>query len=105
MTYNDSIVIQQSTQVKDDYGSVDASTWAAYKTVWAQIEDVSGNENFSSEQRVYEDAKSFKIHSADAPAVTTKMRISYDSRLFTIMSLNKEGRLRTTIMGVAYDDQ
>ena len=103
MTYNDSIIIQQLTQVRDDYGG-DASTWATYKTVWAEIEDVSGNENFQSDQRIYEDSKSFKVHTHDAPDITTKMRISYDSRVFLIISLNKEGRLRTKMMGIAYDD-
>jgi len=104
MTYNDQIVIQQLTEVRDDYGSVDASTWAAYKTVWAEIKDMTGSEDFQSDQRVYQDSKEFKIHTHDAPDVTTKMQISYDSRTFIITSLNNEGRLRTVIVGIAYDD-
>jgi len=106
MAYRDSIIIQQPTSVRDDYGSVDASTWATYKTCWAEIEDVAGNENFDSDQRVYEDVKSFKVHTADAPAVTTKMRISWDSRLFFITSINKERRrVATELLAIAYDDE
>ena len=104
MTYNDSIVIQQTTESRGSAGGVE-DTWATYKTVWAEIEDASGNENFSADMTVYEDSKSFKIHTHGAPAVTTKMRISYDSRFFLITSINKEGRLRTTLTGVAYDDE
>lgn len=104
MTFNDSIVIQQTTESRGTAGGVE-DTWSTYKTVWAQIEDVSGNENFSSDMRVYEDAKSFKIHQEDAPDVTTKMRISYDSRYFRITSMSKEGRLRTTLIAVALDDE
>jgi SPP1 family predicted phage head-tail adaptor len=84
---------------------VDSGSWATYKTVWAEIVDVSGDESFTSDMRVYEDAKIFKIHTHDAPAVTTKMRISYDSKFFLITSINKEGRLRTTLTATAFDDE
>ena len=105
MAYNDSIVIQQTSSARGDYGEAGPGAWTTYKTVWAEIEDISGNENFSSDMKVYEDIKSFKIHTHDAPSVTTKMRVSYDSRMFLITSLNKDGRLRTTIMAIAYDDE
>ena len=105
MTYNDQIIIQESTQVRDAYGSPDASTWATYKTVWAEVEDLAGDESFQSDQRIYLDTKSFKIHTHDADSVTTKMRISYDSRIFLITSIDKEGRLRTKLVAIAYDDE
>lgn len=105
MTYNDSIVIQQYTQARDDLGAIDQGLWATYKTVWAEVEDVSGSTDDASEMPVYEDSKSFKFRTFDAPAVTTKMRISYDSRFFVIRSINKEGRLTTTLIAEAYDDE
>lgn len=105
MAYNDSIVIQQYTQGRDTLGAIDAGTWATYKTVWAEIEDISSSVSHESEMPVFEDSKSFKIHTFDAPAVTTKMRISYDSQYFLISSIRKEGRLRTILIASAYDDE
>jgi len=105
MTYNDQIVIQQTDSARGEYGEAGPGDWTTYKTVWAEIEDISGNENFASDMRVYEDAKSFKIHLQDAPAVTSKMRVSYDSRFFSINSINKQSRLRWLLIGVAFDDE
>lgn len=104
MTYNDQILIEEYTQARGIYGGVDQGSWATYRTVWAEIDDVSGTDNDASEMRVYQDAKTFKIHLQDAPAVTTKMRINYDSRFFEITRLTKQSRLRWLLMGVAYDD-
>jgi len=105
MTYNDSIIIQQQASDRGDYGEGDTGAWSTYKTVWAEVEDVSGSTDDASEMPVYEDSKSFKFRTFDAPAVTTKMRISYDSRTFEIRSINKEGRLTTTLIAEAYDDE
>lgn len=103
MTYNDQIVIEQYTQSRDTYGAIDAGTWATYKTVWAEIEDVQSNVSYESDMPVFEDGKSFKFHTHDAD-VTSKMRVSYDSQYFAIRSIRKEGRLRTIIIAEAYDD-
>lgn len=105
MTYNDLIVIEEYTQGRDDYGAIDAGTWATYKSLWAEIEDVQSNVSYESDQPVYEDGKSFKIHKEDAPLASTKMRISYDSRYFMIRSIRNEGRLRTVLIAEAYDDE
>ena len=105
MTYNDLIVIESYTESRDTYGAIDAGTWATYKTVWADIEDVQSNVSYDADQPVFEDGKSFKIHTHDADAVTSKMRISYDSQYFFIRSIRKEGRLRTILIGEAYNDE
>jgi SPP1 family predicted phage head-tail adaptor len=104
MAYNDFIVIQQTTQTRDANGGI-TDTWATYKTVWAEIEDTASNVSHESEMNVFEDGKSFKIHTHDAPSVTSKMRISYDSQYFFIRSIRKEGRLRTILVAEAYDDE
>lgn len=104
MTYNDKIVIQQATESRDSIGEVDRS-WATYKTVWAEITDSSSYVGHESDMPVHEYGKSFKFHTHDAPAVTTKMRISYDSQVWYIKSINKEGRLRTELIAEAYDDE
>jgi len=105
MAYNDSIVIQQQADARGDYGEADTGAWSTYKTVWAEITDTTSSVTEESEMPVFEDSKSFKIHSHDAPAVTTKMRISYDSQYFLIRSIRKEGRLRTILIASAYDDE
>jgi len=105
MTYNDSIVIQQYTQSRDTLGAIDAGSWSTYKTVWAEVTDASGSVTHESDMPVYEDSKSFKIHTHDASAVTTKMRISYNSNYYLIHSIQNEGRLTTTLIASAYDDE
>lgn len=105
MTYNDSIIIQSYTQTRDTRGSIDVGSWATYKTVWAEITDVSGSVTHESDMPIYEDAKSFKFRTFDASAVTTKMRISYDSNVYVIHSIQKAGRLTTTLIASAYDDE
>ena len=105
MAYNDSIVIQQQATAHGVYGEADTGAWSTYKTVWAEIDDSTSSVSQESEMPVFEDSKSFKLHTHDAPAVTTKMRISYDSQYFFIRSIRKEGRLRTVLIGSAYDDE
>jgi len=105
MAYNDTIVIEQYTQGRDTYGAIDQGTWATYKTVWAEWDDRAGSLDGASEMPVYEDSKSFKFRTFDAPAVTTKMRVSYDSQYFLIRSIQKEGRLITILIAEAYDDE
>ena len=104
LTYNDSIIIQSYTQSRDLLGAIDAGSWGTHKTVWAEITDANGSVSQESDMRVYEDSKSFKIHTHDAPAVTTKMRISYDSNYYLIQSIQKD-RLRTVLIASAYDDE
>jgi len=104
MAYNDKIIIQQTTEGRGTAGGIE-DTWTTYKSVWADIEDVSSYVSHESEMPVHEDSKSFKIHKHDAPSVTTKMRISYDSQYFFIRSIQKEGRLRTVLVAEAYDDE
>jgi len=105
LTYNDLIIIQEYTQARGDYGEVDNGTWATYKSVWAEVVDGTGVEDFQSDMDIYSDIKTFKIHSPDASSVTTKMRISYDSRFFEIISMKREGRLFTTLTAIAFDDE
>ena len=104
MAYNDKIIIQQPTETRGDAGGVEES-WATYKTVWAEIDDQGGNTDSSSEMPVYEDSMSFRIHQADAPDVTTKMRISWGSEYWYIRSKQRDGRLRFVLYADAYDDE
>jgi len=104
MGYNYQIVIQEATESRDDYGEVD-TTWATYKTVWAERDDEGGVMSYEAEQPVYSDSMTFKIHSYDAPDVTTKMRISYDSNIFLIRDVRREGRFHFHLTTEAFDDE
>ena len=104
MGYNYQIVIQQRTDTQDDYGEMDA-TWSTYKTVWAERDDTGGVVSYESEQPVYSDTMIFKIHSYDAPDVTTKMQISYNSQIFAIRSVRKDGRFHLHLVTEAFDDE
>ena len=104
MAYNDRIVIEQRTDARDDYGEMDP-TWSTYKTLWAEVDDTGGALDYASEQPVYTGTVTFRIHAHDAPSVTTKMRISYDSSYYSILSIQKEGRLHKVLTAEVYDDE
>ncbi len=104
MGYNYQIVIQESTETRSSAGAVD-TTWATYKTVWAERDDPGGGVSYEAEEPVYSDALAFKIHSHDAPDVTTKMRISYESDLYWIRSIRREGRFHFHLVTEAFDDE
>ena len=104
MAYNDKIVIQQSTVTADDYGERD-ETWTTYKTVWAEMDVPGGSIGYESDMPVYADSRLFKIRTYDAPSVTTKMRISYDSEIYFIRSIQKIGRLFLVLITSSYDDE
>lgn len=104
MAYNYQIVIQQTTESRGTAGGVE-DTWSTYKTVYAEVDDASSGLGYASEQPVFEFSKTFKFRTADAPAVTSKMRISYDSDFYYIRTIRKEGRLNTIVVAEAFDDE
>lgn len=104
MGYNYKIDIQQSTESRGASGSV-VTTWATYKKVWAERDDTGGALSYESDQPVYSDAMVFKIRSYDAPDVTTKMRVSYNSQTFMVRSIRKEGRFHLYLITEAYNDE
>ena len=103
MGYNSQITIQQETETRTDYGDV-SSSWSTYKTVWADKDNTGGSVTHESDQPVYSESTTFKFRTEDADAVTTKMRISHDSQVYWIRSIQKD-RLFTTLITEAYDDE
>ena len=104
MGYNYQIVIQESTVSADDYGERD-ETWTTYKTVWAEMDIPGGGLSYESDMPVYSDSRVFRIHTPDASGVTTKMRISYDSDIYEIRSIQKDQRLHKVLIAEAMDDE
>lgn len=104
MAYNDKIIIQQKSVTADSYGERDP-TWTTYKTVWAERQSQDGSKTNPSDMPVFGDRIRFKIHKQDAPSVTTKMRVSYDSQYWDILSLERTGRLHYILEVEAWDDE
>jgi len=104
MAYNYNIVIQQRTDSRDTYGEMDP-TWSTYKTLWAERIDEGGALSYESDMPVYSNQIVFRIRTHDAPSVTTKMRISFDSGYYKIRSIQKEGRMFTVLVGEIDDDE
>lgn len=83
------IVIQSNTQTRDAYGAL-VDSWATFATVSAKYTPIRGDEYFSAQQMTAKIDAVFKIRYLSG--VTTSMRISYDSQLWDIRSVNELGR-------------
>ena len=83
------ITIQQVTETQDGYGDP-ADSWAAYKTVWAEVLEKRGREYFNNPETVAAAPAVFRIRYL--AGVTRKMRISYDSETYDIESIAMIGR-------------
>lgn len=83
------ITIQSATETKDSFGAP-IQTWATLASVWAQIKEVRGKEYFAAQAVNSEVDTIFAIRYRSD--VTTKMRISYDSKTYDIQSVVEVGR-------------
>jgi len=101
---NDKIEILSPTETRSAAGGV-VETWTTTYTMWADVEQVSGNEGFSADMIVYNDVKSFTIYYNYGQNVTAKMRVKYRNDEYNITSISHERRLRTKIIAVRQDDE
>ena len=104
MAFNDKILIEKSTETRSTTGAVTV-TWTTHVTCWSEIDQISGNEQFTSEMTVYNDFKRFKIHYAEGNTVTPKMRINYSGGKYYISSVAHEKRLTTVLTAMRNDDE
>jgi SPP1 family predicted phage head-tail adaptor len=104
MAMNYQIVIEQVTESRSSTGAV-VDTWSTLETVFADVEQLSGNENFVSEMTVYYDIKKFIVYYTSGQNVTPKMRISYDGGKYYITSVSHKNRLKTELIAVRNDDE
>ena len=90
-TLRETIVIQTPTETPDDHGEPIPS-WATHVTRRAAVEDQSASERWAGSERLAEATHRFRMR-YDTTAITTtpKMRVSYDSRLFDILSVTNIG--------------
>ena len=82
------ILIEQAAETRDADGSV-IEAWSAYATVQASIEPLSAREYFAA-QSTQADV-THRINLRYLAGVTPKMRVSYGSRLFDILSVINVG--------------
>lgn len=81
------ITIQQVTESQDSYGQPQ-ETWATYAVRDAEILPATGTEYFTSQQVYSEKSVRFRLrYDNTVRQITTKMRVSYDSRTFDIESI------------------
>jgi SPP1 family predicted phage head-tail adaptor len=100
---NDKIVVEEPDSTRGTIGAHEP-VWTTHVTSWADITNISGNENFTTDMVIYSDTKQFIIHYNEGQNVTSKMRINYNSQYFYITSVNHEKRLKTRLVAVAKDD-
>lgn len=79
-----SIVIQQNTPTPDSFGEQDPS-WSTFATVFADIKPLTSREFWDAKQVNAENTLKFIIRYLSG--LDSKMRISWDSRLFNIESI------------------
>lgn len=80
------ITIQTPTGSTDSRGG-NTQTWTTYATCWACIEPLSGREFFSAQQVNAELTSKISVgYDSLTSAITAKMRITYNSRTFRIVS-------------------
>ncbi len=90
------ITIQTRTDTMDSYGEP-IPAWTIFDQVWASIEPITGREYFASKETRSQSTHRIRIRYRSG--ITTKMRISWDSRLFDIESiLNTEERDRELVL-------
>ena len=95
-TLRERIVIQTPTETVDDHGGL-AVTFATFDTVSAAILPKVGTEPFEDDRYRATQRVVFEIRYL--AGITTKMRISYDSRLFDIESIvNVEERNKKLLL-------
>lgn len=78
------VIIQIPVEVKDSFGSVNIE-WQEFCTVWAAIYPISGKEYFSSKEINSEITTKVKIRYQSG--IKPSMRISYNERIFEILSV------------------
>ena len=82
---NRRITIQQLAVTTNDNG-FETETWTTYKTVWAAAVNLSGSEYYAAAAVKAEKTIEFVIRYL--PGVTTKMRISFQDKPYSITSVD-----------------
>lgn len=86
--YDQRIIIQQLTRTSDDMGG-HTESWSTFATVWAKVDDFSGDETFKANQ--IQSSVNYRVKIRYLSGVTPEMRIKMGSRYLKILAvLNPE---------------
>ena len=83
------IVIEERPSGNDEYGEENAA-WTTFATVRCQVIEEPGTEGFPNRERIAEAKAQFKIRWL--AGIDPKMRISYNSLTYDIISLKELAR-------------
>ena len=78
------ITIQTPTETVGARGGP-TETWATFKTRWASVTPQAGNEPFEDDR--FRSVQRVVFEMRYVAGITTKMRVSWDSRIFAIQSI------------------
>ena len=82
--YRHKIIIQQVSESIDSFGQA-IKTWSTFSQPFASVEPLQGREFFSANQFASEVTVRIRLHYLTG--VTTKMRVSFDDRIYNIQSV------------------
>ena len=82
--YRHKVTIQQPTETVDAAGQA-VKSWSTFAQPYASIEPLRGREYFSAER--FESEITVRIRLQYLSGVTSKMRVSFDSRTYNIESV------------------
>lgn len=83
------MVIQQRSDAPDANGQR-VPTWSTWKTVWADLIPLKGNEQFEANRLTQK--VDFRVKMRYIAGLTYEMRLSYGSSYYNIISINELGR-------------
>ncbi len=95
------ITIESKTRTPDDIGGATVA-WGTFKTVWARIESVLGNEKKYAGRLDAEITHVITCRSKSVTGTTPAMRIVHESRVFQVRSVVRKNEvdLWTTILAI-----
>ena len=85
------VIVQVTTPSQDSYGEP-IDSWGTYVTRWAEVTPINGTEKWAGNENLAQVTHRFRIrYDSSTKSITPKHRISYDSRIFDILSATNTG--------------
>ena len=89
------ITIQQSTTTTNNYGEK-VDSWATYRKVWGMLSYERGDEQFEAKQKTAVRVVKWTVRYDSS--ITEKMRISWDSGIYDIRSIEQISREKYLVL-------
>lgn len=79
------VTLQTQVETQNSFGEQETLSWQDYATVWGAVEPLQGREFFTAMQVNAETTVRIRIRYMTG--VTSRMRVSFDSRIYNIKSI------------------